>query len=147
MGNFPTGKEGKFLGEEWNKNISSEGRKGSGSTQERPTEIQRKGMGILKEYKYYPPLWDEGEDFQDGLGWSQGQSLALTRDVALGCLVDIPVTRPGGNLWDALTSSLRLDKLALIGANSEMRQEPKSDLTENFTGEQGKEWRNRRIRD
>lgn len=69
------------------------------------------------------------------LGWSQGQSLALTLDVALGCLVDVPVTHPGGNLWDALTSSLMLNEQALIGANSEMRQELKSDLTENFTAD------------
>lgn len=44
------------------------------------------------------------------LGWSQGQGLALTLDVALGCVVDVPVTHPGGNLWDALTSSLKFNE-------------------------------------
>lgn len=62
MGNFSTGKEGKFLGEEWNENISSEEGKALEAPRKGLTEIQRKEMGILKEYKYYPPPWDEGED-------------------------------------------------------------------------------------
>ncbi|RMC18855.1 hypothetical protein DUI87_04751 [Hirundo rustica rustica] len=82
-------------------------------------------MGILKL------CWDEGEESR-----MFGMVPRAEPGLDTGCGFGMSGGCSCYTSWrDALTSSLKLNEQALIGANSETRQELKSDLTENFTAD------------